>query len=78
MPMRMAALLVGLGEIDRAKTVFETARRLAPEAVRTRPRSMPADPSKVRDRGAESRERYNTFLRIAAGLEDPSAADALR
>ena len=29
-------------------------------------------------RGSESRERYTTFLRIAAGLEDPSLADALR
>jgi hypothetical protein len=26
----------------------------------------------------EDRERFQTFLRIAAGLEDPSAAEALR
>ena len=74
----MAALYVGAGDIERAKLAFETAHRLAPGAVRTRPKPEPTDPSRPRDRGSESRERYNTFLRIAAGLEDHSAAEALR
>ena len=30
------------------------------------------------DPGAVARQRYQTFLRVAAGLEDPSAADAFR
>ncbi len=73
-----AALFVGLGEIDKAKAALETARRLAPEATHIRPKAKPADPSKPMDRGSELRDRYHTFMRIAAGLEDPSAADALR
>jgi tetratricopeptide (TPR) repeat protein len=68
----MAVLLVGLGEIDRAKESLEIARGLEPKFMSHRLKARPAD------RGSELRHRYDTFLRIAAGLEDPGAADALR
>jgi TolB-like protein/class 3 adenylate cyclase len=67
-----AAGLVGLGEIDKAKTVFEALQRLAPEYVRSR-----LEGTSLYGR-PEDRTRFQTFLRIAAGLEDPSAADLLR
>ena len=63
---------VGLGDVDKAKAALEIARRLAPEFVRSR---LDGD---VPFRNPEHRQRYTTFLRIAAGLEDPSAAEALR
>ena len=68
----LAACLVGTGEIDRAKVVFAEAQRLAPEyfQIRLEGKSMYARP--------EDRTRQQTFLRIAAGLEDPYVADALR
>jgi len=64
--------LIGMGEITRAKTEFQVWRKLAPELVETRlgGRWLSSDP--------QYRQRATTFLRIAAGLEDPSAADALR
>ena len=62
--------LVGTGEIDKAKTAFAALQRLAPG-------SRLEDASSLYGR-AEDRVRFQTFLRIAAGLEDPSAADALR
>jgi TolB-like protein/Flp pilus assembly protein TadD len=68
----LAACLVGLGEIDKAKAAFETGQNLAPEYFRIR-----TDGMSVYAR-AEDRKRSVTFLRIAAGLEDPSAADVLR
>lgn len=63
---------VGLGNLKEAKASFERARDLAPEYVRKRlegevPYQIPED-----------RLRYTTFLRVAAGLDEPSAADALR
>ena len=67
------ACLVGIGEIDKAKTAFAAVQKLAsPEYFRSRlegtsPYARPED-----------RRRATTFLRIAAGLEDPSAAEALR
>jgi tetratricopeptide (TPR) repeat protein len=64
---------VGLGEIDKAKASFETLQELAsPEYLRTR-----LEGTWLFGR-SEDRRRATTFLRIAAGLEDPSAADALR
>jgi adenylate cyclase len=67
-----AQAYVGLGEIDRARAALETALKVGPEFVRVRLDgwSVYAKP--------EDRARQITFLRIAAGLEDPSAADALR
>jgi TolB-like protein/class 3 adenylate cyclase len=68
----LAICLVGAGEIDRAKAVFAAGQRLAPEYFRnflegTLPLAQP-----------EHRKRVQTFLRIAAGIEDPSAAEAVR
>ena len=64
--------LVGTGEIDKAKTAFQALQKLAPEFVRSR-----LGGTSLYGR-AEDHARFQTFLRIAAGLEDPSAADALR
>jgi TolB-like protein/class 3 adenylate cyclase/Tfp pilus assembly protein PilF len=69
--MKVAGL-VGMGEIDKAKTAFETLQKLAPEYARSR-----LEGTTLYGR-AEDRARFQTFLRIAAGLEDPSSADALR
>jgi adenylate cyclase len=69
----LAICLVGTGEIDKAKAVFAALQKLAPaEYLKARlggtsPFARPED-----------RKRLQTFLRIAAGLEDPSAAEALR
>ena len=63
---------VGLSEGDRAKVAFEMARGLAPEYVQSR-----LDGISIY-RKPEDRKRQVVFLRIAAGLEDPGAADALR
>ena len=67
-----ALAYVGLAEIDKAKAALEGARRVAPEYIQSRLEG--AAPF----RKAEDRERFLVFLRVAAGLEDPSAADALR
>ena len=68
----MAVACVGLGDIARAMEALGTARRLGPKIVESRLEGeMPS-------RDPEHRHRYMTFLRIAAGLEDASAADALR
>jgi adenylate cyclase len=67
-----AQAYVGLGEIDKARAALETALTLGPEFVRVRLEgwSVYAKP--------EDRQRQITFLRVAAGLEDPSSADAWR
>ncbi len=62
---------VGLGEISKAKEAFDAVRRLAPAWVN-------AKGSGVELGTAEHQRRVATFRRIAAGLEDPSAADPLR
>jgi adenylate cyclase len=68
----LAVCLVGAGEIEKAKAVFSAGERLAPEYFRGRLEgSLPLA-------RLEHRRRVQTFLRIAAGLEDPSAAEALR
>ena len=51
---------------------LETARALAPGMVQARLKLHPAG------KGTEFQQRNGLFLRIAAGLEDPSAADAMR
>jgi adenylate cyclase len=67
-----AGCLVGMGEIDRARAVFDRLRKLAPDYAQ-----QGLDGTSLFAR-AEDRLRARTFLRIAAGLEDASAADALR
>jgi tetratricopeptide (TPR) repeat protein len=68
----LSACLVGTGEIDEAKRAFAKGRKLSPEyfKMRLEGQSPFARP--------EDRKRFKTFLRIAAGLDDPSAADTLR
>jgi TolB-like protein/cytochrome c-type biogenesis protein CcmH/NrfG len=68
----LAVCLVGLGEIDKAKAAFATGQKLAPEYFRIK---AEGGSSLAR---AEDRKRSVTFLRVAAGLEDPGAADAVR
>ena len=68
----LAICLVGMGEIDKAKAAFTAGQGLSPEFFGTRLKGTPAYAR------PEDRERADTFLRIAAGLEDPSAAEALR
>ena len=64
---------VGLGEIGQAKAMFETLQKVAsPETLRSRLEGMWAFGR------SEDRRRATTFLRIAAGFEDPSAADEVR
>jgi adenylate cyclase len=65
----LATNYVGLGEIEKAKAAMAVARRIGPEFV---------DRHLAGDLYGQMRERQRVFTRIAAGLEDPSAADALR
>ena len=68
----LAVSYVGLGEIGKGKAALDEARRVGPESVASRLAGG------LRFRKPEHHRRYITFLRIAAGLEDPGAADALR
>ncbi len=68
----LAMNLVGLGDIAQAKKPFNEARRLAPAWVE---RGLTG---RFIYRKPEHLRRATTFLRIAAGLEDPGAANALR
>ena len=70
--MMLAVGYVGLGEIDNAKPALKNARLLAPEYVESRLNGT------VPYRDPRDRHQFTTFLRIAAGLEDPSGADTLR
>jgi hypothetical protein len=63
---------VGLGDIEQAKSALLEARRLAPRFVDARTDGVAVY------RRAEDRKRSVTFLRIAAGLDPPEAAQALR
>jgi adenylate cyclase len=63
---------VGMGEIGRAKAEFAKARSLAPAWLEALVQGLSPYARKI------DRDRQTTFLRIAAGLEDPSAAEALR
>src|SRR5262249_32753745 len=59
----------GHGEIGKAKAMFETLQKMTPaELLRSR-----LEGTSLFGR-SEDRRRATTFLRIAAGLEDPSAA----
>jgi tetratricopeptide (TPR) repeat protein len=68
----LAANLVGLGEIAAAREALADARRFAPGFLE---RGLEG---KLKARNPDQLRRATTFLRIAAGLEDPSAAEALR
>lgn len=68
----LAMSYVGLGDIAKAKIAFEAARRLSPEYVQAR-----LDGYSLWQK-PEDRRRNTVFMRIAAGLEDASVADALR
>ncbi len=68
----LAMNLVGLGDLAAAADACAEARRLAPAWVE---RCLAG---RIVYRKPEHVHRATTFLRIAAGLEDPSAADALR
>lgn len=68
----LARAYVGLGQLDQAKAALENMRRIAPEFLEAQLAGH------FIGRSAEVRQRYVTFIRIAAGLEDPSAADSLR
>ena len=70
--LHLATCLIGTGEIDKAKAAFAAGQRLGPKYFRSR---LEGTSTFARP---EDRTRQRTFLRIAAGLEDPSAADALR
>jgi hypothetical protein len=60
---------VGVGEIDKAKAAFEALQKVASaDWVRSRLEGSSGY------RRPEDRRRVTTFLRVAAGLEDPSAA----
>ena len=67
-----AYINAALGDMVSARAAFGEAKRLAPELVQRRLNGV----SPIRN--AELRNRATLFLRIAAGLEDPSAADAYR
>ena len=58
--------------IRQAKAAQENLRRIPPEFVESRLKGL----SMLRK--PDDRDRQAVFMRIAAGLEDPSAADALR
>jgi tetratricopeptide (TPR) repeat protein len=62
---------IGLGEISKAKEAFDVVRRLAPAWANGRGSGIALGT-------AEHQQRVATFRLIAAGLEDPSAADPLR
>jgi adenylate cyclase len=62
---------VGLGQIAKARAALAESTRIAPGQVE---RSLAG----FMFRKPEHQRRGTTFLRIAAGLEDPAAAEALR
>jgi tetratricopeptide (TPR) repeat protein len=68
----LAICYVGVNEIAKARATFAVAHRLAPEYVRSRLEGTWAYGR------AEDIKRATTFFRVAAGLEDTSAAEALR
>ena len=70
--LSLAALLVGLDELGQARAALEVARRLAPAYVQSRLDGH----ATIRE--GEYRQRFTTFIRIAAGLEDPDTAKPLR
>jgi adenylate cyclase len=68
----LATNYVGAGELEKAKVALETARRLGPWYVE---RALNGE---LAYRAPNDLKKVTTFFRIAAGLEDPRAAEALR
>jgi adenylate cyclase len=68
----LAMNLVGIGDIEAARDACAEARRLAPAWVKR------VVDGRVPFRKPEHVRRLTIFMRVAAGLEDPSAPDALR
>ena len=70
--MSLVLVAVGAGQIERAKTAFETLRTLSPAyAHRALTHEAPL-------RKPEDRQRFTLATRIAAGLEAPERAAELR
>jgi adenylate cyclase len=63
---------VGATEIAKARAAFGVAQKLAPEFVKSRLEGICAYAR------PEDIKRATTFFRVAAGLEDPGAAEPLR
>jgi TolB-like protein len=63
---------VGEGQVELAKAAFQTLQQVAPKLAEARLAG------KWLSSNANYVKRAHTFLRIAAGQEDPSVADALR
>jgi TolB-like protein/tetratricopeptide (TPR) repeat protein len=63
---------VGIRDIEKARAAYDRAHQLAPEYLQKR---LNGDVPYER---AEDRQRYVRFMRVAAGLDEPSAVDALR
>jgi len=68
----LAMNLVGLTEIEQARAAFDTAQRLSPGWIAARLRGT------FGFRRPEDIKRSTVFLRVAAGLEPPENADAVR
>ena len=68
----LALNLIGLGDVAAGKDAFVQAKLLAPGFVE---RALAGGSF---NRKPEHRRRITAFVHIAAGLEDPSTADALR
>ena len=68
--LNLVECLVGAGEIEKAKAALAVGLKLAPALVKSRLEGV-AVPAPLEDR-----RRLTSFVRIAAGLEDPSASDA--
>jgi adenylate cyclase len=70
--LMLAICYVGANEIAKARAMFAAGQRLAPEYVKSRLEGTWAYTR------PEDIKRATTFFRMAAGLEDPSAAEELR
>jgi tetratricopeptide (TPR) repeat protein len=68
----LATCYVGINDIDKARAAFAEGQRRAPDFFRRRLEGKSFNAQR------EDSERGTTFLRIAAGLEDPSVAEPLR
>ena len=68
----LAASYVGLGQYDQARSALAAARRIGPKYIEL------LLSGKITAHNPDYRARMTTFLRIAAGLEHFSAAEALR
>jgi adenylate cyclase len=69
----LAVCLVGIGEIDKAKATFQSLQKVA--SAEWMEGRLEGNWGYCRP---EDRNRATKFLRIAAGIEDPVAADTLR